>query len=102
MANFVRHRLNDTDLTRIQDQIESYATELRSEMFPPGRLIKNVKLSTTKHRVFHGLNRNYSGYVIVFKDAHATVKVDKSDNVAPLRYIPLVASADVEVSLWVF
>jgi len=102
MAEFVRHRVNDADLAKIQDQIESYTVALRSEIMPPGRLIKNVKLSTTKHRVFHGLNRNYSGYIVVSKDAHATVKVDKSDNVAPLRYIPLLASADVEVSLWVF
>lgn len=102
MAEFIRHRVNDADLARIQDQIESYTISLRSELMPPGRLIKNVKLSTTNHRVVHALNRNYSGYIVVSKDAYANVKVDVSDNNSPSQYIPLLASADVEVSLWVF
>ena len=102
MAEFIRHRVNDADLARIQDQIELYTTSLRSELMPPGRLIKNVKLSTTNHRVVHGLGRHYSGYIVVSKDAYVNVKVDASDNLDPARHIPLLASADVEVSLWVF
>tara|TARA_R110000824_G_scaffold88594_3_gene217791 strand:- start:147 stop:455 length:309 start_codon:yes stop_codon:yes gene_type:complete len=102
MAEFIRHRVNDPDLAKIQDQIETYSLSLRSEMMPPGRLIAGVNLGTTKERVFHGLNRNYSGYIVVSKDAHATVITDVTDNTSPRNYIPLLASADVEVSLWVF
>ena len=69
---------------------------------PFGRLIKGLKLSTARERVPHGLGRSFSGYIVVSKDAHATVMVDTEDNSSPGRYIPLVASAAVEVSLWVF
>ena len=102
MAEFIRHRVNDPDLAKIQDQIETYSLSLRSEMLPSGRLIKGLKLSTARERVPHGLGRSFSGYIVVSKDAHATVITDVTDNTSPGKYIPLLASAAVEVSLWVF
>tara|TARA_R110001583_G_scaffold7573_2_gene37426 strand:- start:885 stop:1193 length:309 start_codon:yes stop_codon:yes gene_type:complete len=102
MAEFIRHRTDDPDLTKVQDQIETYSVSLRSEILPAGRLIKGLKLSTTRERVAHGLGRSFSGYIVVSKNSHATVIIDTEDNSSPGRYIPLLASADVEVSLWVF
>ena len=104
MAEFIRYRVQDHTLTRIQDSIESFALQVQSEGIGGGRLIEDIEISNSgSTRIDHALERKYLGYILVSADVHATLKVVTTDNTAPEDYIPLVASAAItKASLWVF
>jgi hypothetical protein len=104
MAEFTRYRVQDHTLTRIQDNIESFALQVQSEGIRSGRLIENVEISNSgSTRIYHGLERKYLGYILVSADVHATLKVVETDNTSPKEFVALVASAAItKASLWVF
>jgi hypothetical protein len=67
-----------------------------------GNLLTGIVLTTGTTRVPHGLGRPYVGFKIVDKTATADVWRDATNVGSPETFIPLIASAGVTVSIWVF
>lgn len=64
-----------------------------------GRPLTSIELSTTAKQVTHTLGRIPEGFFITSQDAEGSVWLD-----SPMtsRALPLVASATMTVSIWVF
>jgi len=85
-----------------QRENRKIAGQYNSQPLANGILIKGITLSSTTKRVSHQLSRPYAGFIVVDQNAQADVWRDASDTSRPQDAIPLKASANVTVSLWVF
>ncbi|MBV6514145.1 MAG: hypothetical protein FMNOHCHN_03735 [Ignavibacteriaceae bacterium] len=105
MANLKAYAKIDSEdeaVNRIQEQLEFILNPLIKTAILDGVLLRNVNLSTTPTRVEHKLNRKHLGYFIVDKDAAADVYSMQSSETMPNKFIKLVSTAPVNVSIWIF
>lgn len=91
----------------VKDQNAQYNfTELRDLLeqlnicpLVQGNLLENISLGTADTDVKHKLGRNLVGWIIIKINANETVwESGAVDN----KFLPLQASGDVTVTLWVF
>ena len=91
----------ERELQQLQDAVEVPLRDIIGRQILDGNLIENVRLlSASDNLVAHLLGRAYRGYIVVKRDAAASIYDDTSP--LPQSYLNLVTSADVTVSLWVF
>ena len=106
MANknrFFRKIINgDRAQTQLQTNIEQAVADVIKTPLLNGRLISNVALTVGETKIEHKLGRIPTGYLIIKKSTSATVYDNLSTEVRADLYLPLVASADCLVSVWVF
>lgn len=90
---------DDSKMTLFQQAIQDKFTEIFGIAICNGLLLTDVSLvSASTTNVNHTLGRTAKGYVVVSKSANANIwNGTMTDTV-----IPLHASADCTVSLWVF
>lgn len=89
-----------SDVDRVQDNIKLFSDQLVDIPILNGQLIENVALTTSAVLVNHKLGRAYRGWIVVDQSANASVY--STTTTLPTRFISLVASNTVTVSLWVF
>lgn len=96
---FNRLNLKEFETSRLQDNVAQALVPVLSNPLLNGRLIEGVFLSTSAATpVEHKLGRRALGYIVVAKNASATVyNGDINDN-----YIQIITDVNCTVSLWVF
>ena len=104
MIEYERHKTDDPDLTMVQDKVEIFADGIQSQGLLSGRLIKDIEFpASSVQRIYHRLERGYSGFIVVSINATATIQVDDGANILPDQYIALKSSGTAcTASLWVF
>jgi len=104
MIEYERHKTDDPELTMVQDKVEIFADGLQSQGLLSGRLIKDIEFPAgTTVRVYHNLERGYSGYIVVSVNAKAIIEVVDNDNTSPAKYLALQSyGTPCTASLWVF
>lgn len=104
MRKFKRHESGDYNIQKVQDALESALKSIEADSpIIPGRLINDVALTSgTASTISHGLGRKLRGYIVVLRNANATVWDDQATNTNSTRTLILNASANVTISLWVF
>lgn len=89
------------DVQRLQDALSKVFNAIQTKQILDGRLIENVAIVTgTAKEIDHGLQKPVRGWIVIDKNAQATVWSTASD--LPNRTLILNTSADVTVSLWIF
>lgn len=89
------------DISRLQDALSKVFNAIQKKQILDGRLIENIEISTgTVKEVAHGLQSNPRGWIVVKKNAEATIWETASTLAG--RTLSLNASANVTISLWVF
>jgi len=104
MIHFERYRVNDYNLTRVQDKVEQFAKDVQSSGIINGRLIPDIEfVAGTTKEVSHGLGRKYQGYIVVSVNAKAVIQVDDTRNNNKAQFLALQSfGTDCTASLWVF
>ena len=103
MDLFRKINTGDSNLQRIQDNIEKVLNPLARKEISDGLLIEDVAIvSGTMKSIDHGLGRKLRGWFAVRVSANAVIWDNQSTNLFPTRTLNLQSSANVTVSLWVF
>lgn len=92
----------DADLNRFQDAVQEEFRNYERLQILGGVFIKGVAIGTGDTAVGHGLGREYLGYLVVDRNANATVYTSTTTNHLPERNLILKASSAVTVTLYVF
>lgn len=90
------------ELNQVQTNVEQAVAEFIKNPLLDGRLIESVALTSSATRLEHKLGRTPRGYLIVKQDAAATVHDSIASETSPDLFLPLIASANVTVSIWIF
>lgn len=85
---------------RLGDALAKGLQGLPSISILNGTQLDGIQLSTSPLRVSHKLGRQPLGYIVVKRNANATVY--DADDSQPTLFLNLTASASVTVSLWVY
>lgn len=102
ISSFQKNRTASEDLNLVQDACALVFKDLARREVIDGIFIKEVSLLSSKTNFIpHGLNRDCQGYVVVKKNANASIW-DTAESVTPKKTLALKTSADVTVNLWVF
>lgn len=101
MKEFKRLNLPDSDLNRVQDNVEEVLKSLRTP-FTDSILLKEVSLLTGDNFIPHQLGRALQGWVMVGRSSAALVFDKQITNVLKNKFLILNASAPIIVSLVVF
>lgn len=88
------------DINRLQTNIQEFADSVSGIPLLSGTLLEDIELSATETKVPHKLGRTVRGWIIVTKNANYNVW--RSSSELPKQFLPLTASGDITVSLWVF
>lgn len=100
--NFKQIRAIDPDLAQVQDNVKEVMTPFITNAFLDGLLIEKVTLlSAAPTQIIHTLGRTLRGWVIVDRDAVASV-YRTNPTVRPDQILELTTSANTVVSLYVF
>jgi len=104
--SFVRHDMRGKematgeDIEKIQDNIDTMAKPIIDSLIVNGVIVEDAILEESKvNEVRHSLGRVPRGYIVIYKNANATVW--DSQKGSP-RFLYLVTSVEATVSLWVF
>jgi hypothetical protein len=90
----------DPEKNRMQDDIRNTFAYLLDVPFLEGNLIEDMKITTGGTLIEHQLSKEWTGWFIVKQNANAVVWNDTSAD--EKRYLKLLSSGTVTVSLWVF
>lgn len=86
-----------------QRDVSSIIQQVGTNPLLNGILLENITIpGVTLTRVNHPLNRPYRGYIVVYQNAETVLWVDETGNAERDKYLGLMSSATVTVSLWVF
>lgn len=97
MRTFKKTRTGDKNLDAVQDNVLQFANQLLPVQLLNGILLTDVELSGST-AVSHRLGRIPVGYIVVNRDANASIWTNSID----AQFLNLQTSATVTVSLWVF
>lgn len=101
MRNYSRLNVKDYDLSKVQDAIENYVTQLYGNPILDGSALYDISLDSSKtNLVPHKLGRKWSFWFLINKNANSEVWVDESASNQDL-YLALKSSANVKISLFV-
>jgi hypothetical protein len=93
----------DTNLQKVQQNVQEAIEPLIASQIIDGVLLKNVELTAGQlNIVFHGLGRELVGWIVVGQDANSQVWDEQAANPLKTRTLRLRASTDTVVALWVF
>lgn len=92
----------DRELNQVQSNVAQAVSEFIKSPLLDGRLIEDLSLTTSSTRIEHKLGRVPRGYLIVKRNANAQVYDTLSSEGSPELFLPLTASGNVTVSLWIF
>ena len=98
MFNFRKIVTANTDLQRVQTNVDDVFKQLRNAPILDGVLVENVIIGTTATSVSHTLQRQPRGFIIV--DINADARVRRSAWTPTT--LSLISTATVTLSLWVF
>lgn len=101
MKPFVKIQTPQRELSQVQDQISEAFQSLVKNPLINGVLV-TAALTTGTNQVAHTLNRKLQGWIIVRRDNASTVYDSQDSEPDPDLFLQLVASADVNVTLYVF
>lgn len=90
-----------TEVLKLQDNILEWLNQLNKTLLH-GVILKDVTINTTSTDVSHGLQRSYQGWQILDLQGDARVWRDTSSASPKDKFLPLKASSQVIVSLWVY
>lgn len=93
---------DDLILDKFQTNVDQVLTSISSRRIIDGILLRDIVLTTSALLVPHLLGHPIDGYIVVKSNANAVVYDDEATNTIKDRFIKLLASATVTVTLWVF
>jgi hypothetical protein len=94
---------SDPSADLMQDSIERALTSVTGSPIVNGDLFSGIRLvSGSVNRVEHKMNRAPLGYIVVQKNANATVYDQQDTNTRKDIFLDLMTTADCTVSLWIF
>lgn len=94
---------SNPELSRLQSNLDNWASSIMKSGLNDGLLLKSVVLSTgVINAVEHKLGRELSGWIIVRKRANAQVWDSQDTNIFKTKSLALECSANVTIDLWVF
>lgn len=100
---FRRVRTDREDVKQLQDAVANTFQTILGRQIIDGLLLEDVELVTGSiQTVEHKLGRKLAGYIVVKRDAEATVWDSQAASTLPEKTLSLNVSANVTVSLWVF
>jgi hypothetical protein len=91
-----------TDIENFQTAVERNFKEYNDRPWLQSLLVENVTIGTAATRVEHRLGKAYRGWRVIDKQADARVWRDTTATEDTSRYLVLLASASVVISLEVF
>lgn len=86
----------------VQTRWASILTPLLINPLLDGAVLKQVALSTGANTINHKLGRKLQGYLITMQDAASSIYSTQNTNTMPQLTLQLVASAPVNVDLYVY
>jgi len=92
----------DRNISQLQSNVDQAVSDVIKAPILNGRLVDDVKLTSAPTRIEHKLGRKPSGYIIVKRNADAQVYDSLANEESPTLFLPLISSADVTVSIWIF
>ena len=99
-VDFERHDSGKRHMSDLQDRIEEFSRQVSDCPLIVGNLIADVSITSgTPEAVAHGLGRTPEGWIVVRRDADATV-FESGDYDS--KWLTLDAGANVTVSVWVY
>jgi hypothetical protein len=103
IRKFVRQHTNDPDIQAIQTNIEQFSGGLSANIpIINGFIVTDVAITSgTAKTVDHALERP-PNWIVIKKNANATVWDSQDTNANPKRTLILNSSANVTVDLWIF
>ena len=102
MPKLQRIQTADRVLNMIQDNVSNILDPLSSKEILQGQFLQRVALVSGANTVSHKLNRKLIGWFIVRQRASAIVYDTQDTQERPEIFLSLVASAVVNVDLYVF
>jgi len=98
IEKFTKLRLKDSLLERFQLNLEKFFFQVYDNPFLKGQLIEGVELTSTAKSITHALGRVPIGFLVLDKNAGASIYRTDSDR----EQIKLAASSNCTAKLWVF
>jgi hypothetical protein len=92
----------DRNISQLQSNVEQAVSDVIKAPILNGRLLEDVELTSAPTRIEHKLGRKPSGYIIVKRNADAQVYDSLASEESPALFLPLISSANVTVSIWIF
>ena len=86
------------EASKFQDNADQFNNQFRNNPLLDGRLIEDVRVTTTRASIEHKLGRTPIGYIIVKQNADARVWYTSINDL----FLVLDSSATVTIDLWVF
>ena len=102
MEPWKRVTTGDRVTEELQDNAEPIMKKVQEAFLLDGVLLKKETIATTATDVNHGLGRAPKGFIVIRRRGDATVWDLQYDSKSSAKTLTLIASAEVEVDLWVF
>lgn len=103
MKNIKKIKGSTPELTRLQSNLENWATNVQKSGLTDGLQLNAVFVSTGGVvLVEHKLGRAPLGYIVVGRDANAQIWDAQATNVFKTKSLALLSDADVTINLWVY
>jgi hypothetical protein len=102
MEPWKRVSSDDPVIEELQDNAEPVMRHVEKAFSLNGVLKKKETITTGSTDITHGLGRVPIGFVIIRRRGNATVWDLQDDNTNATKTLTLIASADVEVDVWIF
>lgn len=96
-------RSDDDTIRQLQGAVDLVFQELLKKQLIDGNFFEDVELTMgIVNLVPHKLGKEAQGYIVVKRDANATIWDSESTNEMKNSFLNLRTSADCVISLWVF
>jgi len=103
IKTFKKTSFDDKDLAKLQNNIEILIQPVLNSQVIDGNLVKNVIIKPSqRNEVYHGLDREPLGFIIVRKRADSRIWDLQDSNTAKKRTFTLACSHQVCVDIWFF
>lgn len=89
-------------VNQLQQNISTALAPVLNNDQAQGQLISNVSLTTGSNTINTGLNKTLTGWHLARKDGPADVYDNQQNNPNPKQTLILIASAPVNVDIYVF
>ena len=102
MEPWKRVTTDDPVIEELQDNAEPIMRHIEKAFSLNGVLRKKETILTAPTNITHGLGRAPIGFVVIRRRGNASVWDLQDDNTNVTKTLTLIASADVEVDVWIF
>lgn len=101
LKDFQKFDSDDREIVKLQENVSKVFKQLNPAVFD-GVYLGEFTISTSTTLVPHGLARKYQGWHLLDIQDDARVWRDSTSTADNTKFLPLRASANVVVRLWVF